>query len=99
MRHFLLKIKLSSYFYKPLVLISILLTVLLSFMDNIMELILLVKLFLLSLIFLENQFFNSKDRLLFYKNFGITPRFLFITVFLMDFFVSLFVFKLTNLTL
>lgn len=66
-------------------------------MGNIMVVILMVKLFLLGLIFLENRFFDSKDRLLFYKNFGLTPTYLFVSVLIMDFFISALIFKLTNL--
>ncbi len=80
-----------------MLIVSILLTALLVFLGNIMEVILMVKLFLLGLIFLENRFFNPKDQLLFYKNFGITPLFLFFWVFFMDFLVSVIIFKLMKL--
>lgn len=97
MKLFLFKFKLGYYYYKNFIVISLLLTTFLTFLGNVMEVILLVKLFLLSLIFLENRFLSSKDRWLFYKNFGITPRFLFISVFILDFFISVVIFKLTHL--
>lgn len=99
MKHFLFKFKMGFYFYKDFILISLLLTAFMSFLGNVIEVILLVKFFLLCLIFLENRFFSSNDRLIFYKNFGLTPRFLFISVFIMDFFTSVVIFKLTHLSI
>lgn len=99
MKQFLLKLKLSFYFYTRLWLISILLTFILCFLGNIVEVILAVKLFLLSLIFLENRFLSAQDRFLFYKNFGISIPFLFGSVFCMDFITSVLIFKITRLFL
>lgn len=95
--NFLFKLKLSFHFYRKLLISSVFLSLFLIFLGNIIEVILLVKLFLIGLIFLNKRFFESKDSLLYYKNFGISPLFLFTYCVLTDFFLSIFLYKLTML--
>lgn len=99
LKNFLFRIKLSFLFYRKLIISSAVLTLILIFFENPLELIFLVKIFLIGLIFLNFRFFEAKDKLLFYKNFGITRMFLFgYTVFL-DLALTVLLFKLSNLQL
>lgn len=95
--NFLFRLKLSFHFYRKLIISSACLSLILIFLDNIIEVILLVKIFLIGILFLHKHFFESKDSLLFYKNFGISPLFLFTYCILTDFFLSVTIYKISML--
>lgn len=93
----LLSLKLSFQFYKQLIISSASLTLILIFLENLIEVIFLVKIFIIGLIFLHKRFLESRDSLLFYKNFGITPLFLFTYCLFTDLILSLLIYKLSLL--
>lgn len=95
--NFLLRLRLSFHFYRKLIISSACLSLILFFFGNVIEVILLIKIFLIGLIFLHKRFFEARDSLLFYKNFGISPLFLFSYCVLADFFLSVVIFKLSML--
>lgn len=92
-RKFLFKLKLCFSFYRKLLFISIGLTILLLFLNNPLEATLFIKICLLGLLFLNYHFLEAKDKLLFYKNFSITPLFLFAICIFYDFLLSLVLYK------
>ena len=96
LQNFLLKLKLISLYYRLLIIPSLLLTASMLIFGLPMEPILAVKIFFITLIFLENRFLSAKDRFLFYKNFGISTRFMAISIFLFDFIFSVLIFKIFN---
>ena len=90
--NFLFRLRLSFHFYRKLVISSACLSLILFFFGNVIEVILLIK-----LIFLHKRFFEARDSLLFYKNFGISPLFLFSYCVFADFILSVVIFKLSIL--
>ena len=93
------KTGLSFLFYRKFILISGILTVFLVLLSTPLEAIILIKFCLLGFIFLDYRFIQSSDKLLFYKNFGITPSFLFVFTSVTDFLLSVFLFKISSLIL
>lgn len=94
-----LKARVGFHFYKKLAITSAGLTILLIFLRNPIEATLLIKMVFLALVFAWFKFFDPNDKLLFYKNFGITPESLFIYNAFLDFLLSVFLYKLANLIL
>lgn len=95
--NFLFRLKLSFHFYRKLMISSACLTLILIFLGNVLEVIFLVKIFIIGLIFLHKRFLEAKDSLLFYKNFGISPLFLVTSCILTDLILSLILYKLSML--
>ncbi|QYA24093.1 hypothetical protein G3I01_00740 [Gramella sp. MT6] len=92
-RDLLFRLKLCFSFYKKLLVISAGLTILLLFLRNPLDATLIIKICLLGFLFLNYHFLEAKDKLLFYKNFSITPVFLFSICIFYDFLLSLVLYK------
>ncbi|CAL65458.1 membrane protein [Christiangramia forsetii KT0803] len=91
--------KLTFLFYRKLIISSFGLSVLLSLLRYPIEAILCIKIFLIGLIFMYYQFIESKDQLLFYKNFGLTPVAIFGYCLFFDFLLNIIIFKISKLVL
>lgn len=96
-KNLLFRLNLSYQFYRKLFITSAFLTVILIFLGNVLEVIFLIKILLIGLIFLHKRFLEPKDSLLFFKNFGISPLFLFIYCLVADFILSLIIYKISPL--
>ena len=91
-----IRLKLCFQFYRKLLLISIGLSLILAFFRYPIEAILAIKIFLIALFFLYHQFLNSRDELLFYRNFRLTPVNLFTVIVIFDLILSVLSFKILN---
>ena len=92
-----LKARVGFHFYKKLWISSAGLNLLLIFLQNPIESTLLIKIFLIGLIFAEYKYLDTNNKLLFYKNFGITPLNLFIYTVFLDLVLSILMYKIINL--
>ncbi len=96
-KNFLFKTRLCLIFYKKLILISIFITAFMKIWAMPLIAVISMKLILLSALFLYFRFIEAKDHVLFYRNFGITPVFLFAVSFFMDLILSILIYKIANL--
>tara|TARA_B100000929_G_scaffold267859_1_gene236343 strand:- start:1335 stop:1634 length:300 start_codon:yes stop_codon:yes gene_type:complete len=90
----LFRLELTFHFYKRIGISSFALSIILGFLRYPIEAILAIKIFLIGLVFLYYHFVESKDRLLFYKNFGLTTLAVFAYCIFFDSILSITIFKI-----
>ena len=83
-----LKIKVFFIFYRKFLFPSIILNAFLIFMKNPAEATLLLKLFLFGALFAWFRLTPEDDKLIFFRNFGISPRFLLAGCFTAEFILT-----------
>jgi len=88
------RLELAFHFYKRIGLSSFGLSIILSFLRYPLEAILAIKVFLIGLVFLYYHFVESEDKLLFYKNFGLTTLAIFAYSIFFDSILSITIFKI-----
>ncbi|MCP9198388.1 hypothetical protein MKO06_00600 [Gramella sp. GC03-9] len=95
--HFLsaltLKSRLSFLFYRKILVAMAILTALIALTGSPFEVIWIMKIVLIGLVLLSYEYVDKQDNLVFYKNFGITPVFLFAFCCFADSILSLLIFK------
>ena len=91
-----IQLKLCFHFYRKILLVSIGLSLILAFFRYPIEAILAIKMILIVLFYLYHQFLTSKDELLFYRNFRLTPLNLFTVMVIFDLILSILSFKILN---
>ncbi|MUP44243.1 hypothetical protein E0K83_00600 [Gramella sp. BOM4] len=92
-RNFLLKSRLSFHFYRKMLVVMAILAALISMMGTPFVAVMLIKIVLIGLLLLSYEYVEKSDNLVFYKNFGITPIFLFVFCVFTDGILSLIIFK------
>lgn len=99
LKKLLFQLDLIFHFYRKLILSSLGLSIILGFLSYPIEAVIALKILLIGAVFLYFQFIEADDKLLFYKNFRLTPFLMFWCCIFFDSILSILIFKIFNLTL